>query len=374
MNFSKYQIGDIVALNIHPFQKDHTDIIVSGDHLQLPPLMVVVEIFKQVPPKKSLLNSEICVKYKCIYYANTFKEIWILEEDIKLIKSNDKCILTKNLLRGQLTILKSANIELSKKKSSISYLKDSQLSNENLTTTITPLLSFLSPVLQIIEINNSSSSNKKTYPDKISPAFEVKCKYYNSIENKISEITLPIDCLELIEVASNIIYEIKEAIKDSKIIILTTTNSDRHLVQANYIAYRCGYYYIRGFDYLTNNEIEEKITESFNFQTSDLHYKTKGPKLDIEKNNLAATTSYILKEFIDIINQAQKNRSHIRFKYKNRNDQLRFKTLQEYKLIKVTKDNKKEVYYLVGMCLLKKEERTFRLDKIQELYELVSTF
>ena len=67
MESKLFSIGDIVTLNVHPYGTESTEIIVSGDHIMLPPLMVVVEVYKarqSFGGKKSDIY-----KYKCVWFS-----------------------------------------------------------------------------------------------------------------------------------------------------------------------------------------------------------------------------------------------------------------------------------------------------------------
>ncbi len=116
MDFKLFSIGDIVALNSHPFFHENTDIIISGDHLSLSPLMVVTEIHKA---RFSFAGKrEDSYKYKCVWFTTKsyrFTHAEIDEADLKLVLSCNSTVNVNALKKGDKVAFKTMPIELVKK-------------------------------------------------------------------------------------------------------------------------------------------------------------------------------------------------------------------------------------------------------------------
>lgn len=206
MNSKLFSIGDIVALKIHPYFSGLDNIIISGEHNMVPPLMIIVELLKMeknIQGRDNLIES---FKYKCLWFSSKsfrFIDAWIFESDLKRIEENRNNINAACIKRGDKIILKSASYELGKKKSSLSY-EDNSISIGNGNSIVTSLLSFLPPVLQVLEIQKHVSKNpivskKKNKVIRQVPSWDIKCILYDPLSDKICETILPIEALELIE-------------------------------------------------------------------------------------------------------------------------------------------------------------------------------
>src|SRR6218665_3967299 len=83
-----FSIGDIVTLKSHPYVLDNSAIIISGDHLSLPPLMIVAEIAKssyKVAEIKHATYKCACMWFSPKSYRFELSEIY--EDQLKLIQS-----------------------------------------------------------------------------------------------------------------------------------------------------------------------------------------------------------------------------------------------------------------------------------------------
>lgn len=90
-----FEIGEIVTLNSHPLVRGHSKIIEFS--AQVPPLMMVKEIFYEDDKKKKMFNEELgsdfqiadSIKYICVYFNSNkseFVEITLYESVIKSYK------------------------------------------------------------------------------------------------------------------------------------------------------------------------------------------------------------------------------------------------------------------------------------------------
>jgi hypothetical protein len=346
----------------------------------VPPLMVIVDILKT--EQKILGNPEKTelYTYNCVYFSpKTYKFIFVelIENDLRLIYSNNLCINKNSLKRGDKVTLKSMEYELAKKKSSLTY-EDNSISTDKGSTTINSLLSYLPPVLQVQDLKKHTSkhsiANKKTGEvTREIYQWDVHYLIFDPLDNKKSELILPLEVLTLIEdIDENALKLIYETISKSGYLLIKFHDSQSFVKPRN-IANRGGMYFLRAFDYLSNKVEELNLIDLMQIETIDSPFAIEVPTFDLEAKPESATPAFIHKEITDTILAAVVKRSYIRIKYKNRNDQISHRTLKNYK-IKEVKEVGLDVTYLIGFCYLRQSERTFRVDRIQSLQELKISF
>ena len=377
MESKLFSIGDIVTLNAHPYTPESTGIVISGDHMMLPPLMVVTEVYTA----KQLFTGEKTqtYKYKCAWFSpKLYKFIYVEIDEIDL-KAIVKCTsyINKHLLkRGDKIIFKTAGIELGKKKSSLTY-EDNSLNAGVGNTVINSLLSFLPPVLQVVDyeshITKHALTNKEKKRIRDVSAADIKFTFFDPTTDKVVTHVLPLEALELVEeVSSELISKITKCISNSGYLNFKKLKVET-LCKPRNIAYRGGYYFLRAFDYLSNKVEEFEINESSTFNIIKQPFIEEAPKFDIRINSNAATSISITNEILNLIKRAATNSYFIRIKYKNRNDQLSHRSIMNFELVEAKGDSS-DVIYLVGHCLLRRDLRYFRIDRIQNVQMLELKF
>jgi hypothetical protein len=373
MESKLFSIGDIVTLKSHPYSDGSTEIIISGDHIMLPPLMVVAEIYKAKQSFSGVKSDTF--KYRCIWFSpKSYKFIFaeIDEDDLKLILKCNSTVNRNYLKRGDKVAFKTASIELGKKKSSLNY-EDNSVNAGVGSTVINSLLSFLPPVLQLVDIvphkSKHALTDKKLIPIRNVSALDIKINLFDPTNDKISSYTLPLEALEIIEeVDETSVLALSQVIKRSGFVNIKTEELQT-LAKPRNIAYRGGYYYLRAYDYLSNKVEEFDMVQTTAFTKIKSPFVTQAPQFDIAHKPEAATPEFIATEISDAIKDALASLSYIRIKYKNRNDQLSHRTLKNFNVIHV-KEGLLDVTYLVGYCLLRQDNRSFRVDRIQSLQKL----
>jgi hypothetical protein len=368
-----FSIGDIVALKTHPYFEKGTEIILSADHLMLSPLMVICEIHKATI---NFGGTKIqTFKYECTWFStktNEFIKKDIYELDLKLIK---KCTssLNKNLLqRGQKVAFKTMLLELGKRKSSLSF-DDTSISAGSGSSVINSLLTFLPPVIQVVnyephKTEHNLTNKSKSEIRKVS-SYDIQVNFFNPNDDRIGKFTLPIESLELIfEVEEKVLKLLNLAIKVSRHLIITDKDGTT-IIKPRSLTNRCGQYFIRGYDLLSNSIQEMVIDGNALIKSTKKPVLNAAPKFEISKNPIAATPQYIEQEIINAISDAMTANAYIRIKYKNRNDKVTYRTIINYEIISVEETGVK-INYLVGYCLLRHDNRSFRLDRIQNFEQL----
>jgi hypothetical protein len=372
-----FSIGDIVALKTHPYLYGNTNIIISGDHVMLSPLMVVVEIYKS-KQRFAGVKTDI-YKYKCTWFSPKpykFVPTEIDEEDLKLVVQCSLSINKNCLKRGDQVVFKTAGLELGKKKSSLTY-EDNSVNGGVGSTLINSLLSFLPPVMQVVDFELHKSkhalTDKNLVPIRDVPSVDVRFNYFDPTADKIANHVLPIESLQLIENVDEKTIATLTSIIENRGYVRIETNALLTIAKPRNLAYRGGFYYLRAYDYLSNKVEELEVNANTIFSFIKSPFSLEVPKFDIASKPEAATPQFIVKEIITATKAALAINAFIRIKYKNRNDQLSHRTLKDFQIVDV-KEGTSDVSYLIGYCLLRNANRSFRIDRIQNLQQLSLSF
>lgn len=397
MSTFPFEVGDIVALKSHPYSEELHNVLISGDPLSITPLMVILEVVKEKTQYHEHTGLELNGKFKCRCYwysqnTSKFEEKWVNWDMIKLIKKKHDKIQKEELNPGTLITLKTHEFEAAKKK--ISNRQEDTFRNDKISIsqtessceTVVPFLTFTPPVMQVCSIKQNDSKDpifdkKEGYAIRKRSNLLVKCQWFNSSLNKFSEEYFPVEALQLFT----------ELPSDQTLNQLNTTiqnglwMSYHHstyttILRPQEINFSSGKYFMRGFDYLKNrikslelttstvlNELKKPFTSSF---------PEKGFTKDFfEDENL---DDFFIKEAEATISNAKTDKKYIRILYQNRKGRLTTRTIKEFDLSKyeltLKSGEKKEIPYLIGHCLLKEEERTFKLDRIQRVETLDLNF
>lgn len=371
-----FELGNTVALNSHPFLSSQHDILIGGEPQLISPLMVIVEI---IGDSQNLYDENIgnqiqakggaTAQCKCMWYSSKsfqFEEAWLSSKLLKKIDNESKSISnekdeqgkSKDLQIGASVTLCTAKLELQKLKSSYKNEGGKERSSIN------PLLSFVSPIMQIIgtakneskePLYDSKTGNKKR---EIS-ALLIKCKWFNPSSEKMSEKLIPIEALSLIpQVDEEKLKEIDTLIHSRKCVKINYEGS-KTIIKLQSIKCTHGIYYLSGYDYLLNSVREFKINEKLNIPKDETKlYSVKVPDF---KNDDLKVDKYDV-QLQKVIKVAKKDKKYIRIKYGDRNGNVTFRTIKDFKIESI--DN---ATYLIGTCLLRNDTRNFHFDRIQFL-------
>ncbi|MBB5620961.1 hypothetical protein HDE69_002014 [Pedobacter cryoconitis] len=376
MHSQVLKIGDIVSLKSHPYINKITTIIISGEPLLSPPLMVIIEKITLKSADKTNLNDVSNYEYVCAYFSNklhTFEKIKVKGIHLKLIieSNTESSISREEVFPGVMVTLKSMDYELAKKKSSFTF-EDTSLNNGSDNTTITALLTYLPPTLHVISLKEHQTKHPTHNNEEVIrlvPSWDVKCFWYNSHKEKMSEEIFPLESLKIVVSADEgTIEKITDFISKSSAIEITHLN-ESYLIKPRIINYRSGYYFLRGYDFVLNRITEHKIAYPTIFTEAETHIIKKVPSFDIKTNPAAATKDFIISEIKTAIGNAEGNKNYIRIQYRSRNEIVTLRTLKNYKYVEVDEEEKK-YGYVIGFCCLRMAERAFRTDRIQQVEEL----
>lgn len=375
-----FKLGDIVALNFHPFSLFQHDILIGGEPQLISPLMIIVEI---IGDSQNLYDENIgnqiqgkggsTAQCKCIWYSSKsfqFEEAWISSKLLKKIKNIDPVFKEKDsngkykhIQIGASVTLCTAQLELQKMKSSYKSEGGKERSSVN------PLLSFVSPIMQIIgtakneskePLYDSKTGNKKK---EISELL-IKCKWFNPSSEKLSEKLIPIEALTLIPpVDEEELKEIDAFIKIGEPIVIEFNDTET-IIKPVKIKYTHGFYILCGYDYLSNKVREFSINDN-------LTLPVKGKDSLVEKvPNYQNNELKILKYSEQLMKVIEKHKdNYLRIKYKDRNDNVTLRTIKKFKIESIDEET-----YLIGDCMLRNAKRNFHLSRIQFLEVLSLKF
>ncbi len=365
MESQSFGLGDIVSLKSHPYLENITDITISGDATHLPPLMVVIEIIQ---------NNESNM-FTCLWFSHQkqrFESNVIKASSLKLIGKSTNFLSHEANVQGEMAYFTPSAYEIEKRKSSLSY-NDAESHNHD-NTKITALLSFLAPPLHIIggvKPNNQKVNNGNNV---IRCTHAVNCMWYNTIHEKFSEQYIPLEALNLIPtIDDNIIKELHHSIKQGKTLI-ASIEEEIFLIEPKFITSRAGLYFLKGYDAINCKRIELPIKITCKFEHYNKPYIQRAPKLNVKENRASFTRENILSSIINLIESASLQKSYLRIKYKDFNDKVTTRTIKNYSLTEAADDDTNTAIYISAYCMLRKAERTFKLERIQYVEQLIVNF
>ena len=365
---SKWKLGTIVSLDSHFYSSDNESkiVVITGEPKLISPLMVIVEtVIEKTSFDESTgmkLSDKDHFQCKCIWFSHKsfqFEEAWISSRLLKIITSKETTTKHTDIKFGALVELKTAEIELGKKKSTLKQV------NETISSTITSELSFVSPTMQVTGTSKSESKeplfDPKTLKTKryVSKSL-VKCKFYNPNNDKITEVLIPIEALEIVNPPKdNILNEIKNAIrKKTYLLIEIEKTAAKTILSPKKINVRSGRYYVSAYDYLLCKTMEMSINSIVSTSEKDKVFSHELPDFSVVSG----------KPFVKNINKAEIENL--------------FTTIGKEKIICITYEDINEVVegkekdssgvekdhsYLKAFCLLRNADRFFRIDRIKEM-------
>ena len=372
----KFSIGDVVTFQTHPFCAITTNIIISGEYQMVPPLMIVIEIIEH-----SVIKSEKdrFDKYKCLWFStkeNQYKENYFPEPELKAIHFNKETDVP-DITIGNLVTLLTMPIELGKRRSFLNTHSE-QVTNK-VTSSITGLLTFVSPVMTVIEITSfDPQRDKKTSPDikqkKIYPVKIAKCKWYDAVSEKFSERMIPVNALSCLPpVPVDLLTLMETSIYENAFFRL-----DNSIIRPIQIFNRCGSYYLSCFDYILQQTITIPFAQIKNLKELKNPFKAHSPiiKKKGRKGKETLKLTFGVEDLLTVA-QGRNKRNYITIKYRDNFDLVTHRTISNYELI-MGKDqlgkSKALIQYVSAYCHLRNAQRNFRLASIQEASELNLNF
>ena len=394
----KLNIGDLVSLKSHPFNIFNESLI--GAFVDnTPPIMVISEVLKSnsydteseevdIETKKA---KKLPNQYLCYFYSSktsSFEKHWFKQNEIKKIdsdietnqekvtKTEDKVSLL-NKYKDNLVVLKSADLELSKKKTTWSRTKEEDINKTQ------AFLEFLSPVMTVIEVVENQNFNK----DRVNPKngeikresckFLLKCKWFNPIKQTFSEEIIPYKILQRVEFNSNKIEVIERGINTKNVFQLIEKDLNISLENSRYSFNK---YIIElkevviqnhlmkiFYKNLINNKIESKIIENLEIIDSEKEFKQF---VDSEFPN------YSNSEYNNPLKLEWQKDKFYKIDYLDKKGKFTTRIITNCKVEEFeTEDDEKDVKFVIANCLLRDGKiRHFRLSNITARAELKDDF
>jgi uncharacterized protein YodC (DUF2158 family) len=366
---SQFKVGDVVALQSHPYSDKFINIVFSGDPQTNSPLMVIIEVLIETKTQYDEKTGNLLLESgksqcRCTWFSNKthqFEDKWLHSGLLKIVKHADKLLeerYVKSLINSEV-LFKTSDLELKKRKSSMSY-KDHP---ENGKVSITPLLSFVSPVLHVIQVIEVKKSDFKEpiydarsgQQKRFIPTWMIKCQWFNLSSDKMSEKLLPVEALTILTKANeDYVDSLNKAIETSVYL-----KNEKLLLSPKMLTYKNGRYYLQAFDFIKNKTREIDIIRHPDLSIIAKYYSNKGPYF----NPLTADTLSIE----DAINLAIKAGVYLRIQYKKKNGDLTTRTLSKLSIEKANNLKGVMTTYLKAYCHLRKAERLFKLKRILDL-------
>lgn len=394
----KLNIGDLVSLKSHPFNIFNESLI--GAFVDnTPPIMVISEVLKsnsydteseevdtETNKVKKLPNQYLCYFYSS--KTSSFEKQWFKQNEIKKIdsdietnqekvtKTEDKVSLL-NKYKDNLVVLKSADLELSKKKTTWSRTKEEDINKTQ------AFLEFLPPVMTVIDVVENQNFNK----DRVNPKngeikresckFLLKCKWFNPIKQTFSEEIIPYKILQRVEFNSNKIEVIERGINTKNVFQLIEKDLNISLENSRYSFNK---YIIElkevviqnhlikiFYKNLINNKIESKIIENLEIIDSEKEFKQF---VDSEFPN------YSNSEYNNPLKLEWQKDKFYKIDYLDKKGKFTTRIITNCKVEEFeTEDDEKDVKFVIANCLLRDGKiRHFRVSNITARYELKDDF
>jgi hypothetical protein len=394
----KLNIGDLVSLKSHPFNIFNESLI--GAFVDnTPPIMVISEVLKsnsydteseevdtETNKVKKLPNQYLCYFYSS--KTSSFEKHWFKQNEIKKIdsdietnqekvtKTEDKVSLL-NKYKDNLVVLKSADLELSKKKTTWSRTKEEDINKTQ------AFLEFLPPVMTVLDVVENQNFNK----DRVNPKngeikresckFLLKCKWFNPIKQTFSEEIIPYKILQIVEFNSNKIESIENGINTKNVFQLIEKDLNISLENSRYSFNK---YIIElkevviqnhlmkiFYKNLINNKIESKIIENLEIIDSEKEFKQF---VDSEFPN------YSNSEYNNPLKLEWQKDKFYKIDYLDKKGKFTTRIITNCKVEEFeTEDDEKDVKFVIANCLLRDGKiRHFRLSNITARAELKDNF
>lgn len=330
-------------------------------------------------------------QYLCYFYSSktsSFEKQWFKQNEIKKIdsdietnqekvtKTEDKVSLL-NKYKDNLVVLKSADLELSKKKTTWSRTKEEDINKTQ------AFLEFLPPVMTVIDVVENQNFNK----DRVNPKngeikresckFLLKCKWFNPIKQTFSEEIIPYKILQLVEFNSNKIESIENGINTKNVFQLIEKDLNISLENSRYSFNK---YIIElkevviqnhlmkiFYKNLINNKIESKIIENLEIIDSEKEFKQF---VDSEFPN------YSNSEYNNPLKLEWQKDKFYKIDYLDKKGKFTTRIITNCKVEEFeTEDDEKDVKFVIANCLLRDGKiRHFRVSNITARYELKDDF
>jgi hypothetical protein len=367
-------LGSIVSFRAyHLHNVDDPEVIyLSGDPNLVSPLMVVCEVWKSGLVKEK----DPMIQYKCAWFSHRdqlFKSAWI-QESLLVEVAETPQRMNNTIALDKLVRFTTTSIELKKRKVSFSSSDSS-----NGKRTVTPQLIFSGPVMQISDvvdyIPKEPPTNKAGEVIRIVPSKLVKCKYFNADSDKIVEVNLPFEVLEVLPDVSKTIGKIKQAILYGAFLVCKGTDKSvsRILLKPERIYSLAGTFLINGYDYLTSKWIRIAAEQIDIVRSIEQPYSMVLPEFDFSKDKLviAPITRRTTRKLITKVG----SKKYLQIKYISRTQVLTTRTIKDYSLLEDVRDLDQDgtynrVDYIKAHCCLRNDTRYFRLDRIQQILVL----
>ncbi|OZI05711.1 hypothetical protein BWI93_23770 [Siphonobacter sp. BAB-5385] len=389
-HFKEWLPGTIVTLQTHAYtSKIFGDaVMIGGDSSLLSPVMVIIEVL--IEGKSHFeehsgmeIAQEGSFQCKCMWFSSKshhFEDVWISSRLLKPIKKIEDLLpegLKTSYSYGDKVNFRTVAYELDKRKST---LKHNSHSSDPITKDISSLVSFVAPLMQVVGTSRYESKeplidNKSGAIRRVTTNRLIKCKYFNCHSDKFSEVFLPIETLEFINIPDDKTLKFLNNSLNKKQYLVFSENPEnvesRTLLEPKLLHFRNGIYFLEALDKLTYQRTEIRISANENrFKP----YSRKNPSLpSFSENNGKFLTKFITPDTLkELIGKPVEN-EYLNITYTDHNENTSVRTLKEYSIIEPSEEEKNDTdLYLKAKCLLRDSIRYFKISRIKkaQLFDL----
>lgn len=351
----------------------------------VPPLMIISELLEVRKPSYAeetgvQIRDKGDFDCKCIWFSQnsfSFEESWISSKNLKVIQRQDHTLEYPSYRIGETIEFKTTMIEAGKKKSS---LKSVSSSSESKELTITSEPSFSSPLMTVVGIHKTEI--KEPLFDKLTndqirfySKRQIKCKYYTPKTNKFSDILLPIESLNKIELVNeDIINRLLSAI-DSNYYLCFADNSAsqtaKHIIKPSGLTNLLGRYYINSYCYLTNRSERISITNETVFIAKKTVFLSEAPEYSYADGKFSSISNA---DYLRNLIAENGENIHLRIKYRGRFSSTTERTITKLKIIEPDDPAKETIEFLKADCLFRNDVRHFRISRILKMQLIDTSF
>lgn len=374
------KLGNIVTTAAHPYFKDLTDIIISGEHQLTPPLMVIAEILKNAQTRFDEKTGEQIsqagsANCKCIWFsqkAGQFEEVWLSERFLKHVEVNEDGILGSAIKKGDQVVFKTADLELGKKKSILNYDESSVVQKKEEKANINAYLAFVSPVLDVIQVIDAKEIETKDArfdiktgdKRKLTSDWLLKVKWFNPGSEKFSEKILPACVFNLVQhVDELLLRDLSSQIQEAKQLYYEADEIGLTIITPLSLSYRAGKYYLKAFDYLLNTKREIEIKRGLMLPEAEDPFSKPVPTFSFIHEEKGEESS-IADEIKEMLENAAVTKNYTRFEYRGAKGKVGWRTIKDCEVSAKRFGKDDEYYYFQGYCMTKKEIRTFKTSNV----------
>jgi hypothetical protein len=221
---------------------------------------------------------------------------------------------------------------------------------------------------------NLTKEEKTGVIKKIRSTGLVKCKYYNPTSGKMSEAIVPLESVFPIPQPTKALLDsIREAVANKKFAIFSLEkDKEKQIGIFERLDYRNGIYFADVFSFIDNKVLNIEAVKLNLLGLKNNLFSEEYPKFKPSGSRLVVTP--IDETLVKKIIAKTEGKGYLRIQYKDINDNLTWRTIQNYSSVIADEKNSSgkpiKVQYIKAHCRLRNDVRYFKIERIQKLQVL----